>query len=177
MVCTYCATTLSEADLERIQRQRGNAKQYCAPCWEHYVRQPGWMERRLIDFKAPWRSMFDYRGRATRSEKWVFTLVSLNLVFLVVLMLYSAALNTANSPVEWIMSILLLVVVVATVLATLSLTVRRFHDIGLTGYFTFLWLLILIPIVNVITYLAWVWVLGLIQSRPENRWGPKRCWR
>lgn len=87
----------------------------------------------------------DFRGRARRKEYWYMVLW--NLIFMVPFPLY---------PI-WIL---------ATMIPSLALMVRRLHDQGLSGWMV---LLGIIPVIGSIL----MFVYTLIDSDPEtNRWGP-----
>jgi uncharacterized membrane protein YhaH (DUF805 family) len=103
-----------------------------------------------------------FSGRARRMEFWYFVLF--NLVVYIVLSLIDALLGTYNivSGVGLLSGIYSL----AVLIPTLSLWVRRLHDIDRTGW----WILInLIPLIGTIVLL----VFALMPGTPgSNRYGP-----
>jgi uncharacterized membrane protein YhaH (DUF805 family) len=103
-----------------------------------------------------------FSGRARRMEFWYFVLF--NLVVYIVLSLIDALLGTYNivSGVGLLSGIYSL----AVLIPTLSLWVRRLHDIDRTGW----WILInLIPLIGTIVLL----VFALTPGTPgSNRYGP-----
>ncbi|WP_217577148.1 DUF805 domain-containing protein [Mesorhizobium sp. GbtcB19] len=114
----------------------------------------------------------DYRnftGRARRKEFWAFHLWLY--VLLVALFGFGALLNLAISgfddgPRTSIGYIPALLFVLAAILPSIAVVVRRLHDIGLTGWLV---LLCYIPALGPVAIL----VFGLLPSQfGENRWGP-----
>jgi uncharacterized membrane protein YhaH (DUF805 family)/cold shock CspA family protein len=111
----------------------------------------------------------NFRGRARRKEYWGYVL------FLTILMVIAIAIgisldsNSGNLvgeelPVATVVAVVLLIL--ATFIPGIALTVRRQHDIGLSGWF---YLLVLVPYVGGLI----VFVFTLIPSQKhDNKWGP-----
>lgn len=94
----------------------------------------------------------DYRGRSPRRELWNFVINTM-LVEMIVYML------TGKAMIVGVFHIVAMIVMMA-------LVVRRFHDIGYSGWFT---LTLFIPIVNLCALV----VLLFFKSTPgANRYGP-----
>jgi uncharacterized membrane protein YhaH (DUF805 family)/cold shock CspA family protein len=104
----------------------------------------------------------NFRGRARRKEYWGFVLF-LVLAFFALLVVGILA-DTGNEPIftyGLIASFWL-----ATFIPNLALTIRRQHDIGLSGWF---YLLIFIPYIGGMI----IFVFTLIPSQKhDNQWGP-----
>ncbi len=113
------------------------------------------------------RHYFDFRGRATREEFWCFLLFWI-LGYVLVAGLDEAAL----SPVidlrdlpggEYVpyavldpeVGLLMLLYRPLTAIPTLSVTVRRLHDVGRSGWYSVLWILPL-PL------LGWFWLVPML---------------
>lgn len=94
----------------------------------------------------------DFKGRARRSEYWTFALVYMVVYYLL----------SINQDLNIISSIF----AVALFLPFLSVSVRRMHDIGKSGF----WVLIqILPIIGNIIFIA----LTLLDSKPgDNKYGP-----
>jgi uncharacterized membrane protein YhaH (DUF805 family) len=114
----------------------------------------------------------DYRnftGRARRKEFWAFYLWFC--IVLVSLFGFGILLNLAISgfddgPRTSIGYIPALLFVLAAILPSIAIVVRRLHDIGLTGWLT---LLCYTPALGAVAFL----IFGLLPSQfRENRWGP-----
>jgi len=126
-------------------------------------------------FSYAWRCMTanyaTFRGRARRKEYWGFYLFWL-LAFIVVCGV-AATIDSMTATVysdgQWIPIITIVasvIFVLAGFIPALAVTVRRIHDIGLSGWF---YLLVFIPYIGGLI----VFVFTLIPSQAhENKWGP-----
>jgi uncharacterized membrane protein YhaH (DUF805 family)/cold shock CspA family protein len=110
----------------------------------------------------------NFRGRARRKEYWSFVLV----VFLAYVAMAAVGLPVdailGNLDVEEpiVTGILAALVMLAAIVPGLAVTVRRLHDIGLSGWLV---LLALLPYAGSLIML----VFALMPSkRQANRWGP-----
>ncbi|WP_187968425.1 DUF805 domain-containing protein [Aquibium microcysteis] len=108
-----------------------------------------------------------FRGRATRREYWGFVLFSVLAVLAVALaaLILDASVGNLDRDEPIALAILAPLAVLALVLPSVAVTVRRIHDVGLSGWFV---LLGLIPSVGSLIIL--VFALIPSQKRP-NRWG------
>lgn len=88
--------------------------------------------------KAFWKNYAVFRGRARRSEVWWVVLfifaLSFPIALIDTLLFFDTITQTGSGP----MSLLLLLVIFVP---SLSLMVRRFHDVGLSGWFVILTLI------------------------------------
>ena len=110
----------------------------------------------------------NFRGRARRKEYWGFVLFSTLLVVAVAAagFLLGIALGFDEEREPVITSIAAGVATLALLLPSIAVTVRRQHDIGLSGWFLLLWL---IPSVGALI----VFVFTLVPTqRHDNKWGP-----
>ncbi len=115
----------------------------------------------------PWRQAFDFRGRATRREYWMF-LPLLYVSWIAIVFVAVMAMTIAGAADEMFESIvfpLTLGTMVAGLLPLLSASVRRLHDHDKTGW---LILLTLIPLVGWIFFLIMMLTPG---SAGENGYG------
>lgn len=102
-----------------------------------------------------------FSGRARRAEYWMFYLFTL--IFGVVAIILDNALGLANEETGY--GILYVLFGLAVALPYLSVTVRRLHDVGKSGWWIFI---NLIPIVGSI----WLFILTVTDSQPfENQYG------
>ena len=100
--------------------------------------------------------MFNYNGRATRSEYWYGYLV----IFLVetVIGIVLSILGVTNTTVTGIINVILCIPMI-------FLGIRRMHDLGKGGA----WILIsLIPLIGTI----WYFVLCVKRGTGDNQYGP-----
>ena len=112
------------------------------------------------------KQYIDFWGRARRKEYWMFTLWN------VVITLFLAALAPigmeigSDSFVSYIPMVLYLLYGLFILIPSFTVSVRRLHDIGKSGW----WILIsLIPVIGSIILLVWYCTEG---QRCENEWGP-----
>ena len=110
----------------------------------------------------------NFQGRARRKEYWGFVLFSAIGMLLVGIVAFTvgSALgsNEAEEPV-WT-SLATGLVALALFVPSLAVTVRRQHDIGLSGWFILLWF---VPWIGALI----IFVFTLIPSQKhDNRWGP-----
>lgn len=107
-------------------------------------------------YKKYWSNYVNFQGRARRSEMWYPVLCN----FLVALVL-GILINLVNA-----LSILSVLFSLATLLPSLSVEVRRLHDVGKSGWWLFI---ALVPLVGAILLLVWF----CTDSNPaENQYGP-----
>ena len=104
---------------------------------------------------AGFRNYVNFSGRASRSEYWYWTLFYI--LVAVATALIDAALNT---------SLLNPIASLALFLPSLSVAVRRLHDVDRSGWW---FLLILIPLIGAIILLVWYCTRG---TPGPNRFGP-----
>lgn len=106
-----------------------------------------------------------FSGRARRSEYWYFTLFIALLMLCIMLVgaLFVAADDTGG-PVVLIG--LVAIVTIWLFLPSLSVSVRRFHDIGFSGWFV---LVQLIPYIGTIILLV---MMMMPSEKDRNRFGP-----
>ena len=96
-----------------------------------------------------------FSGRARRTEYWMFTLF--NLIAAIILMVIDGALGSTP--------ILYSIYMLAVLLPSLAVTIRRLHDTDRSGWWL---LLMLIPLVGPIVVLVFMCLEG---TRDENRFG------
>lgn len=101
----------------------------------------------------------DFSGRATRSEYWKF------MIFVYIMEALAASIFSVASDGSEI-SIAYLIICLLFVLPELSVSVRRLHDIGKSGWF---FLISMIPVVGSIIF----FIMCLMDSEPRtNKYGP-----
>jgi len=103
----------------------------------------------------------DFRGRARRTEYWMFSLFSIIfsiLASIIDIIVFGVGLEEWG-PIDTIYTLALFI-------PSIAVSVRRLHDIGKSGW---MMLLILIPIIGWI----WLFVLSVTDSDSgENQYGP-----
>jgi uncharacterized membrane protein YhaH (DUF805 family) len=122
----------------------------------------------------------DFQGRARRSEYWFFALFNLLAVIGVVIVgaiigyvIGSASSSRPGETVVVVMLVLLGLYWLGMLLPTLAVAVRRFHDLGVTGWFVVIFAVGgLIPFVGFLAsigQLIWFCMRGTVGS---NNYGP-----
>lgn len=127
----------------------------------------------------PYARYFDFGGRSCRSEYWMYTLflVSVSLVLLIL----SGALDGflledpyASADLEDVgmLALVWVVFMLFSMIPSLAVTVRRFHDIGMSGWaYVGLALFSLIPLIGLLGSLA-IFVITVLPSKEgDNQWG------
>lgn len=99
------------------------------------------------------KKAFVYQGRASRCEFWTYTIAAwvVSFALAVVTLIFGAIADF----LAVIFSAIYLLAVIAMIIPAISLSVRRLHDVGLSGF----WLLYLSPCGLPIVYIAYL--LGL----------------
>ena len=123
-----------------------------------------------------WKQYADFSGRARRTEFWLFNLINSLIFFLLSLILIPLGAFSMISSIGYrtgagsfipiiIVVILLLGFLLAIIIPSLAVCVRRLHDVGKSGWFILIgW----IPVIGQIVLL----ILCIIDSQTgENKWG------
>ncbi len=83
-----------------------------------------------------WKKYFVFDGRATRSEYWQFILINIVIGFLLSLLAIVLKLEISSNG----HSILTELFAISIIIPTISVSVRRIHDIGLSGWWGFIFI-------------------------------------
>ncbi len=122
----------------------------------------------LNSVKSAFNNYADFDGRANRQEFWCFTCSYLLISTLLFMLIeYLHGVEQIHS-IYILITILFIVFQVAIFIPIISLSVRRLHDIGRSGWYM---LMILIPIVGFITLL--IFYLSKSQEG-SNAYGQKQ---
>lgn len=113
----------------------------------------------------PLKRYADFSGRSRRKEYWMFTLFTF-LVGIVAGLLGVLLGGTNESGPSGIFLVLVGIPILALLIPSIAVTVRRFHDQDKSGWF---YLLALIPYVGGIIVLVFMCLEG---TRGPNRFGP-----
>ena len=97
----------------------------------------------------------NFTGRARRKEYWFFTLAYL--ICMIITLVIDAVLGSNG--------LLTVLFILAMIVPSISVGVRRLHDINKSGWF---WLIQMVPLVGPIIVLIWL----ATETKPEtNQWG------
>lgn len=120
----------------------------------------------------------DFQGRSRRSEYWWIFLLNFIVGFVgVVLMMvlggYDGVGTSGLNPIGYIIGGLLLIYVLAIIVPSIALLVRRLHDINQTGWIALgLYIAGLIPLIGILASIAQI-VIGVLPGTVgENKYGP-----
>ena len=105
-----------------------------------------------------WKRAFDFKGVASRPQYWYAVLI--NFVILLVLSLIFAGTTDEGFGNDWLSTIYSLIILIPSI----SITVRRLHDINKSGWF---YLLEFIPLVGSLIVLIFT---CLKTVEVNNRW-------
>lgn len=109
-----------------------------------------------------WQKYFDFSGRSRRKEYWLFFLFNLGIG----IALLGADLLTGLYSKSAGMGLLGGLYSLATLIPNLSITVRRLHDIGRSGWWFFI---LLVPFIGAIVLLVF---MLLDSEEGSNDYGP-----
>ncbi|UVK42597.1 DUF805 domain-containing protein [Mesorhizobium sp. AR07] len=169
-IAAQTATPAADASANAAPAQASNA--VGATQAQHFGRSPEPAEPTDLwgyFWRALTRNYFNFAGRARRKEYWgyfLFWVVSLLIIGGIGLFADSEMGNFDSSVSAAVTVGLCGAFLLATLLPSLGMTVRRIHDIGLSGW---LYLLVFIPTIGSLIIL--VFALIPTQAR-ENQWGP-----
>ncbi|SET34396.1 DUF805 domain-containing protein [Thorsellia anophelis] len=110
------------------------------------------------------KNCFNFKGRASRSEFWVFTLVNYFIIyFLYFVFIFSSEYNETLAGGALVLSLSLSLVLVVP---SVSVSIRRLHDTNRTGW---LFLLSFVPIIGTVLLIYWYCLKG---CEGDNHFGP-----
>ena len=119
----------------------------------------------------PYRRYADFSGRSCRREYWMFTLLSVLVAFGTLAIMLAGGLAAEGSgetagPLFWVGGGILGIWVLASIIPSIAVQVRRFHDQDRSG-----WMILLgfIPYVGSIIVFVFMCLSG---TRGPNRYGP-----
>ena len=115
----------------------------------------------MTDMFLPFARYFDFQGRSTQKEYWLFFL------FWIIGYALAVIIDIANNP-DAEVGIAEFLFILATIIPLYAVTIRRLHDIDRTG----LWILInFIPLIGNIVMIVFACTQG---TEGDNRFGPSQ---
>ena len=135
---------------------------------------------KMMDFLDALRSVFlikpfDFSGRASRSEYWWsylgYMIFSTFFQFVIIIIMMIPLLLFPETPeVSMIFLLIALIPVLILIgLPILTVSVRRLHDVGYSGWW---YLLLLIPLANLLFAIAFLILFVSEGNGHENQYGP-----
>lgn len=132
----------------------------------------------------PFRRYAEFSGRSRRMEFWMFTLLTFIVELVCFALMFAGGFNMAAmsdptavpeapGPLFWVGAILLGVYVLAAIIPSIAVTVRRLHDRDMSGWW-YLGVIVasLIPILNIIAAIGFLVLMLLPGTAGPNRFGP-----
>lgn len=112
------------------------------------------------------KQYFDFSGRARRKEFWMFYLFHFLIIFLITFLSFFLTSDIyEDHETNWVYVPIICTYLLVSLIPSISLTVRRLHDTGKSGWW---YLIVMIP------YIGWFIMTILTcmegQSKP-NKWG------
>lgn len=108
-----------------------------------------------------WRDYFDFSGRARRKEYWLFTLIH-TLIAAAGEIVYATT-YPENGALANVIGIVLLLYILASLIPSIAVAVRRLHDIDKSGWWYF---------IAMIPFIGPIWFLVLMCT--DGTLGPNR---
>src|SRR5215475_10431383 len=81
-----------------------------------------------------WRKYAEFNGRARRREYWMFALVNMVIILAVEAVSFGLLTATKSSAFGFLLGGLMVLYCLAVLIPSLSVAVRRLHDIGMSGW-------------------------------------------
>jgi uncharacterized membrane protein YhaH (DUF805 family) len=107
------------------------------------------------EYLKAWKNSFNFKGRASRNEYWGSVLTFIIILNIIVLFPVSILIKGA----------LYLVLLIPFI----SLTLRRFHDVGISGWWALVCYILCIILIGYIVII----IICLRKSKDDNKWGSK----
>lgn len=111
-----------------------------------------------------WRGYFDFSGRARRKEYWYFTLF--HTIMAIAGELLAAGLYSESPTFGEIFGAIVLLYILASIVPSIAVTVRRLHDVDKSGWWYF---------IGFIPFIGPIWALVLMctdGTSGPNQYGP-----
>lgn len=127
----------------------------------------------LSSYKKMWKRTFDFRGRTSRRDYWLATLMNFIITFALLIPtevgIFSMAFQTAEAIDSgetsiiipyWLIAVgaIYVVYMIVTLIPGLSLLIRRFHDVGKSQ----LWIWVLIPALMLLCGVGYIVLLVML---------------
>lgn len=127
----------------------------------------------------PYRRYAEFNGRSRRMEYWMFTLFSVIVMAVCVGLMFAGGLTLSDTgqPPElgilfWIGAVLFGFFALGSIIPSIALTIRRFHDRDMSGWWYLGFVVLgLIPIVSTISGIANLVIMALPGTQGANRFG------
>lgn len=129
----------------------------------------------------PYTRYAEFDGRSRRMEYWMFTLFSIIVMALCLGLMFAGGLNlteidNGTTPefgiLFWIGAVLFSIFVLGSIIPSIAVTIRRFHDRDMSGWWYLGFVVLgMIPIVSTISGIANLVIMALPGTQGANRFG------
>ncbi|MFM5949005.1 MAG: DUF805 domain-containing protein [Novosphingobium sp.] len=129
----------------------------------------------------PYKRYAEFDGRSRRMEYWMFSLFSLIVMALCLGLMFGGGLNfsqieSGQDPefgiLFWIGAVVFSIFVLGSIIPSIALTIRRFHDRDMSGWWYLGFIVLgMIPIVSTISSIANLVIMALPGTAGANRFG------
>ena len=132
----------------------------------------------------PFRRYAEFSGRSRRMEFWMFALLTFIVELICFALMFAGGFNlmTMSDPTAvpeapgvlfWLGAGLLAIYVLAALIPSIAVTVRRLHDRDMSGWW-YLGVIVasLIPILNIVAAIGFLVLMLLPGTAGPNRFGP-----
>ncbi len=133
----------------------------------------------------PFRRYFDFQGRSRRREYWMFTLLNVlvGVALFLLLLVAGVPLTAMDDPTQSVgvfssglmivFGILVMIWLLAIIIPSIAVTIRRFHDRNMSGWWYLGFIVAgLIPLVGFLASIALIVLMALPGTPGPNRFGP-----
>ena len=122
----------------------------------------------MNEFKLALINYTNFSGRATRREYWMFSLFYMIFCFIAgILGVVLASVTNSQS----LALVPIVVLILALIIPSLAVTVRRLHDVNKSGW---IFLIQLIPVVGVLASFYLLYLFCIEGNPNANQWGASR---
>ncbi len=92
------------------------------------------MSKLIASYIAMWKKAFDFKTRSSRSEYWLAYLATCIVMFLIAILSLPLLQICREENVIFVIMAISMIFGLALEIPLFSLTIRRFHDVGLSGW-------------------------------------------
>ena len=115
----------------------------------------------MSSYFETWAKYATFEGRATRAEYWLFIIITPILTIIIREIGFKMGMTTEPNSDYMVRSIPGVIFGLLAIIPHIAVSVRRIHDIGLSGWWGWLFIPLILP----------MWIVGFIRSSKNNKYG------